>query len=180
MVESLDYEVLQKEGSFELRRYPLTILATVREKSDSDAFSILFGYISGDNSRREKVPMTAPVVSKDVGSERISMTVPVVSGNKSFSFVLPSRYSPTTVPKPSDPRVSIEVLPERQLAVLRFRGRAGARSVASHHMQLQESIRRFGLTSKGELFLMRYNPPFTPGFLRRNEVAVEVVSKRVA
>ena len=113
MVESQAYDVLRTEGLLEVRRYPLMMLATVRDMSDDDAFSILFRYISGDNSKREKVSMTAPVVSRGTGSERIPMTVPVVSGKKSFSFVLPSDYSPSDVPEPGDPRIDIEVLPGR-------------------------------------------------------------------
>jgi len=158
----------------EVRRYPLMMLATVRDMSDNDAFSILFRYISGDNSKREKVSMTAPVVSRGTGSERIPMTVPVVSGKKSFSFVLPSDHSPSDVPEPGDPRIDIEVLPSRDLAVLRFRGRAAERAVVDRYEELLSSVKSSGLTPKGEPFLMRYNPPFMPGFFRRNEVAVEV------
>jgi hypothetical protein len=150
------------------------MLATVRDLPDDDAFNILFRYISGENSKAEKVPMTAPVMSTDAGSERIAMTVPVVSDHKSFSFVLPSSYSVTDVPEPRDPRVRIEVLPSRQLAVMRFRGRAGEQAVAERYAELTDAVKRAGLISRGEPFLMRYNSPFTPGFLRRNEVAAEV------
>lgn len=174
MVQSLRYDVLRSYGDFELRRYPLTILATVRGMDDYDAFGILFSYISGSNTRGEKVAMTTPVVSAESGPEKIPMTVPVVSGERSFSFALPPSYSPGEVPAPKDGRVEIEVLPGREVAVARFRGRTGERTVAERREALLGAVRRSGLSPKGEPFLMRYNPPFTPGFLRRNEVAVEV------
>ncbi len=175
MVESTAYEVLRSEGVLEIRRYPLMQLATVRGMSDDDAFRVLLDYISGGNRRREKVPMTAPVVSGTQGTERIPMTVPVVSRPRSFSFVLPSSYPPHGVPEPVDSRVEIEVLPGRELAVIRFRGRTGERSVAERYSSLLAAVKRSGLAPRGEPFLMRYNPPFVPGFLRRNEVAVEVL-----
>lgn len=174
MVEHLRYDVLRSDGRFELRRYPLYVLATVEGLSDDDSFRILFGYISGENSRREKVSMTVPVVSSDQAHERIPMTVPVVSGGSRFSFVLPAKYPPSEVPEPSDGRVRIEVVPGRELAVMRFRGRAGERSVVARTEELMSAVKASGLVVVGESFVMRYNPPFTPGFLRRNEVAVEV------
>ncbi len=84
MVKSLDYEVARSYGAFELRRYPLTILATVRGMGDDDAFRVLFDYISGRNRRREKVAMTTPVLSSEGASEQIPMAVPIVSDIKSF------------------------------------------------------------------------------------------------
>jgi hypothetical protein len=175
MTESLSYEVLRSSGPYEVRRYPLVILATVRGMSDYEAFSILFRYISGENSRTEKVPMTAPVMSGVAVSEHIPMTVPVVSDPTSFSFALPSGYSPADTPEPSDRRVNLEVVPGRHLAVLRFRGRAGQRAVAGRYKELSEWVGKAGLSPKGSPFLMRYNPPYIPGFLRRNEVATEVL-----
>lgn len=174
MVEHLAYDVVSSHGKLEVRRYPLTIVATVRGASDYDAFSLLFSYISGNNSRREKVPMTTPVVSREGSSEPIPMTAPVLSDSGSFSFVLPSSYSVGTVPDPADPRVEIGVQPPRFLAVLRFRGRTKTHTVAERYKELRSLVKSRGLTAKGEPFLMRYNPPFVPGLFRRNEVAVEV------
>lgn len=178
MVESLRYEVVTSHDRFEVRRYPLTVLATVHGMSDDDAFSLLFSYISGDNSRKEKVPMTAPVFSSDEHSVHIPMTSPVISNSRSLSFVLPSVYRPGEVPEPLDRRVQMEVLPERQVAVLRFRGRTRSREVEERTRELLDEVRSKGLVPSGDTFLMRYNPPFTPGFLRRNEVAVEVGPSR--
>lgn len=174
MVQRLDYQVVRSYGAFELRRYPLTILATVRGMDDYEAFSILFDYISGGNRRKQKVAMTAPVLSDEGASERIPMAVPIVSGTRSFSFVLPPSYSPTDVPEPLDPRVVVEVVPGRELAVMRFRGRTGERKVSERSQALMDVVAWSGLSARGSPFLMRYNPPFTPGFLRRNEVAIEV------
>jgi hypothetical protein len=174
MVDTLEYEVVSSFGRLELRRYPLTILASVKGAEDDDAFSLLFSYISGENSMSEKVPMTTPVVSSRPRPVKIAMTTPVLSDPGSFSFVLPSSYSPSSAPEPADPRVSLEILPPRRLAVLRFRGRTGERVVAERSRELLRMVDSARLRRKGEPFLMRYNPPFIPGLFRRNEVAVEV------
>jgi hypothetical protein len=177
MTETLEYQVVRPLGPVEIRRYPMVILATVKEPDDDAAFSILFRYISGDNEAGERIAMTAPVVSQRGRGERIEMTTPVITGPSSFSFALPAKYDLRSAPRPRDPRITIEVVPPRLIAVLRFSGRAYAREVIAREQELLEALKKSNVATKGSPFLMRYNSPFTPGFLRRNEVGVEVVSE---
>jgi hypothetical protein len=170
VVDSAQYEVEKAEDDIEIRRYPKMILATVYGHSDNDAFGILFDYIAGNNKSRRKISMTVPVIS----SEKIAMTAPVISDTRSFSFVMPASYDMDTIPDPLDPRARIEEVPERRLAVMRFRGYAGARALGMRTSRLLEFTEGRGLATRGEPFLMRYNPPFTPGFLRRNEIGIEI------
>jgi effector-binding domain-containing protein len=167
-VETPRYEVVRRIDGVEVRKYPQMLLATAR--GDDDLFNILFRYISGANERSSKISMTSPVITP----EQIAMTSPVVSQRDSMSFIVPSSYNRDTVPKPTDPRISIEELPSRTLAVLRFSGLARSGTVDAKKKTLIETLTRNRLKIKGEVVLMRYNPPFTPWFLRRNEVAVEV------
>jgi hypothetical protein len=175
MTESLEYEVVRTIGEVEIRRYPVVLLATVAESADDSAFSILFRYISGDNQAGEKIAMTAPVVSQKARGERIAMTTPVISSSSSFSFALPAKYSAATAPQPLDPRIKVEAIPSRLVAALRFSGHAYAREVIVREKELLKVLKDNGIATKGEPFLMRYNSPFAPGFMRRNEVGVEVV-----
>jgi hypothetical protein len=177
MTESIDYEVIRSMGPVEIRKYPMVILATVNDPDDDTAFSILFRYISGDNEGGERIAMTAPVVSQRARGERIEMTSPVISDTASFSFALPSRYDLRTAPRPLDPRVRIIGVPSRLVAALRFSGRAYAREVIVREDELLKVLKEIGIATKGSPFLMRYNSPFAPGFLRRNEVGVEVVDQ---
>jgi hypothetical protein len=170
MTERISYSIARTVGDIEIRRYPNVMLATVRGYSDNEAFGILFDYISGSNKSRKKIQMTAPVIS----SEKIPMTVPVVSGTGSFSFVLPSSYSMDTVPEPLDARARIEEIESRHVAVIRFRGYTSDKNVKPKITVLLDKLRKNGIDPHGEPFLMRYNPPFTPGFMRRNEVGIEV------
>ena len=168
MVETPSYEVLRRIESIEIRKYPPMLLATA--KGDVDLFSLLFRYISGANKGSKKISMTAPVITP----EKIAMTSPVVTNVDSMSFLLPSIYNHETVPEPIDPHIIIKEQSARTLAVLRFSGWARSDTVEAKKKLLLETLRRNNIESKGEVVLMRYNPPFTPWFLRRNEVAVEV------
>jgi hypothetical protein len=168
LVEEPKYEILRSFDEVEIRRYPTILLATAR--GGSDLFGMLFRYISGANKGSAKISMTAPVITP----EKISMTSPVLTGGDTMSFVTPSSYTRETVPEPTDPRISIEEVPQRVLAVLRFSGWARESTVEKKKQILLDNLIKNGLRAKGEVILMLYNPPFTPWFLRRNEVAVEV------
>jgi hypothetical protein len=114
--------------------------------------------------------MTAPVIT----SRQIPMTAPVVSDQQSMSFVMPPGSDRDSIPEPLDPRVRITAMPSREIAVIRFRGYARQSEVAAAERRLQEGLKTAGIAMTGPPFLMRYNPPWTPGFLRRNEVGIEI------
>ena len=171
MVETPSYEVLTRIDGVEIRLYPKLILATVSGDGVRAPFRILFEYISGDNSGGSKISMTAPVITP----ERIDMTAPVISGGGSMSFVVPSKYTMESVPVPNDGRVRIHELPERRVAVIRFRGWAREKSVERQKATLISVLQKNGVETVGEPFLMRYNSPWTPGIMRRNEVGIEIV-----
>jgi hypothetical protein len=168
LVETPSYEATRKLGDVEIRRYPQLFLATA--KGDADLFGLLFRYISGANKGSSKISMTAPVITP----EEISMTSPVVTDADSMSFIVPSKYTRETIPEPTDPHITINEQPARLLAVLRFSGLARSDTVEKKKKVLLETLRRNNMETRGDVIVMRYNPPFTPWFLRRNEVAVEV------
>jgi hypothetical protein len=170
MVEEAPYEETGTIGKVELRKYPMLRVATVSGSSENEAFGILFRYISGKNRAEQKIAMTAPVLT----SEQIEMTAPVLSDSGSMSFVLPSRYAEEDPPEPEDPRVQIRTIPPREVAVLRFKGYADPPSVAANTQQLLLILEQHNISTESKPFLMRYNAPIVPGFLRRNEVGVEI------
>jgi len=170
MVEKVSYDVLKKLGDIEIRKYPEIILAVVKEHDDDTGFGLLFNYISGENITQKKIKMTAPVIS----SEKIQMTAPVISQNNYMAFIVPSSYNKENVPKPTNPKVIIEIQPSKTVAVLRFSGYSSYKNIERNKQKLLTEIKTHKLKTKGEPYLMRYNSPFAPGFIRRNEVAVEV------
>jgi len=174
MVEKIKYNVLKKIDDIEIRQYPELILAVVEKTDDNNSFNILFDYISGNNYKKDKIKMTAPVIS----STKIEMTTPVISRNNYMAFVLPSSYNKNNVPNPLNPKIKIEIQPKKQLAVLRFSGYTSEVTVEKMKEHLLNSLKKLNIKFKGTSFLMRYNSPFTPGFLRRNEIAVEISNNK--
>jgi len=170
MTQEVPYNVKKKIEDVEIRNYPEVIFAVVEDNSDDSGFGLLFQYISGENKTRSKIAMTAPVIT----SEKIAMTTPVVTGKNYMAFALPSFYKKETVPLPTNPAVRIEIHPEKTMAVLRFNGRTNETRVQKSIQKLITMLKNHTMQKKGEPVLMRYNSPFTPGFLRRNEVAVEI------
>ena len=175
MVQSVKYEVVRKLNKVEIRRYPKIIVAKVAN-CESDSFGLLFRFISGDNKQKEKVKMTTPVVSQD-DSREIAMTSPVLSDFSNvgyMAFVMPSEFGLEATPLPLDSRVKIEELPPRSVAVLRFSGSWSEAHFEEKTKELLQELENAKVKTIGSVFTMLYNPPFTPSFLRRNEVAVEV------
>jgi hypothetical protein len=168
LVKTISYEVVERLGGVEVRKYPSMVAAKVDGYGDS-GFNLLFSFISGQNKKKAKVAMTAPVVS-----EKIAMTAPVLSDAGSIAFVMPEGYTMETTPQPTDGRVKIVEFPPRYLAALRFSGRWTERVFQARSEELLGELQKAGIETKGEAFSMRYNAPFTPWFMRRNEVAVEV------
>ena len=168
MVEQTKYQVIKKIDKIEIRRYPRLVIARVDGYGDG-GFNLLFDFITGNNRRQSKVEMTAPVVS-----EQIKMTAPVLSETGSIAFVMPEKLSFEATPEPLDDRVKIVELPERLVAVLRFSGRWSSSIFTEKSKELLEILKKAGIHIIGNVFSMRYNGPFTPWFLRRNEVAIVI------
>ena len=184
--EEPGFNLLEKDGNFELREYAPFIVAETRveagfEEAGSVAFQRLFRYISGDNLAQQKIAMTAPVTqsSGTPRGEKIAMTAPVsqVADGRAFlvAFTLPSTYTLATAPKPRDPTVRIREVPPQLIACWRYSGRWTLANYRDSETLLRERIKSRGLVVRGEPVLARYNPPFTPWFLRRNEVLIPVV-----
>ena len=180
-IEEPRFKVLEQQGSFELREYPTYVVAETRVEAGfatagNVAFQRLFGYISGKNVAQQKIAMTAPVTQS--GGEKIAMTAPVsqVADGDAYrvAFTLPATYSLQTAPKPLDPTVQIRELPAQVVACWRYTGRWTESNYRDNEKLLLEQIAKRGLVIRGEPVLARYNPPFTPWFMRRNEVLIPV------
>lgn len=184
-IEEPEYRIRQKTELFELRDYPPYLVAEARikapfENAGAEAFSILAGYIFGNNRSQQKIGMTAPVNQMSL-SEKIEMTAPVSltaadGGGEAYviSFVMPARFTLENLPTPLDQRVIIREMPARTMAVLSFSGDWSQSRYLAHETKLLAAVLDAGLQSAGKPVFARYNPPFMPWFLRRNEVMIEV------
>jgi len=180
--EEAKYALLEKDGNFELRQYEPHIVAETMVEGDfstvgNEGFSRLFNYISGDNRSRRSVAMTAPV-TQQAASEKIAMTAPVGQegdgGKWRITFVMPSLYTMETLPEPADPKVQLKKVPGSLMAAIRYSGTWSRKRYEAKKDQLMAQIQKRGLKPLGGAIWARYNPPFMPWFLRRNEVLIPV------
>ncbi|MCU0973336.1 MAG: heme-binding protein [Burkholderiales bacterium] len=183
-IEEPDFRVLERGGAFELREYAPHLIAETSVQADFDragnvAFQRLFRYISGDNTAAQKIAMTAPVTQSRPKGEKIAMTAPVtqVASDAGYlvAFVVPAKYTPDTVPQPNDPTVHIREIPAQRVAVWRYSGRWTTANYEQHEAALRRAMDARGLSATGEPILARYNSPFMPSFMRRNEVLIPVM-----
>ena len=183
-IEIPKYRVLEQEGAYELREYSPYLLAETEVEAGfmnagNIAFGRLFRYISGANSAQTEIAMTAPVEQRGRGEgEKIAMTAPVEQsrgeGVYRVGFVVPRKYSRDTVPKPLDPRVSIREVGARKVAVWRYSGRWTEENFREHEQQLRQILTRKQLQAEpgDSAIIARYDAPFMPWFMRRNEVII--------
>lgn len=183
-LETPKYEVVQSFSDFEVRRYAPYVVAETRVEGaqkdvGNEAFSRLGGYIFGNNRGARKIAMTAPVAQAPAEGQKIAMTAPVAQSRADgdtwlVQFMMPSEFSLDTLPEPKDPRVYLRLLPPRTFAVVRYSGTWSKSNYDEHLAVLRAGLAREGLAAKGEPTWARYNPPFTPWFLRTNEILIEV------
>eukprot|EP00882_Tetradesmus_deserticola_P003204 GHRQ01003397.1.p1 GENE.GHRQ01003397.1~~GHRQ01003397.1.p1 ORF type:complete len:250 (+),score=104.41 GHRQ01003397.1:109-858(+) len=192
----------------ELRQYAPMLIAEVAvsgtmRQASSSGFRKIANFIFGNNKAAgqgsEKIAMTSPVRMEIEGSsnkqqgssEAIAMTSPVImemagteslpngaAGDVKMSFVMPSKYSAASLPKPNNADVAIREVPGHTAAVLTFRGHVRGRELVEKKKQeLIALLAEEGLVPVGDVKLYQYHPPFTYGWQRVNEVLYEVREK---
>jgi len=164
--ETARYEVLEKDGDFELRRYDAhAVVATpLKDGGQNGGFGRLFRYISGENEGERKIEMTTPVF------------MPAGEGGEpgEMQFVVPAAVAEAGAPAPTDPTLKLKTMAAGRYAVIRYRGVARAEDRKARLEELRVEIAARGLEGAGEPVHAGYDPPWTPGPLRRNEVLVPV------
>jgi hypothetical protein len=183
--EEPEYQVVRAFAGIEVRQYSAYAVAEVvvagpAGEAGSQAFPILAGYIFGKNKGERKFAMTAPVTQTAV-PVKLQMTAPVTQTTAPngflVQFVLPKGVTATTAPEPLDPRVQLrEVLPS-EVAVIRYSGFWSESNYSEHLTKLQAALRAADLAWTGEAVYSRYNAPFTPWFMRRNEIWLHLASR---
>ncbi len=176
--EEPDYQVVRQLPDVEIRAYPGYAVAEVlvdgpAEDAGGQAFPILAGYIFGKNKGDRKLAMTAPV-TQAAAPVKLEMTAPVTqtasTGGFVVQFVLPKGVTAASAPEPVDPRVRLRDIAPARMAVVRYSGFWSASNYQEHLELLQARLRAAGVAWKGDPVFSRYNAPFVPWFLRRNEI----------
>ena len=182
-VEIAPYRVIKSDNQqkTELRHYERLVLVSAPMRGGMDegkngAFYKLFDYISGKNTERSKIAMTAPVFLDNTGVE-IPMTAPVFmedAQQSTMSFVLPASFTLDTAPLPQDPDVKLHEMSDYTAAVITFSGVLERDSIDKQRMLLETWIESKGYKITGPYKAAGYNPPFTIPALRRNEVLIPI------
>lgn len=166
VTETPKYTVVEKDGDFEVRDYPrLALVSTGMSPDDrgmDGAFGRLFRFISGSNEAEQKISMTTPVLVEGVRGE-----------NGTMSFIVPEGVA-GNAPKPRDSNVGLRAHPGGRFAVLRFKGGRSAEVELKAMEALRAETAKRHIATEGTAFFAFYDPPWTPTFLRRNEVMIRI------
>jgi SOUL heme-binding protein len=178
-IEEPAFELTGKLGDIEIRRMAPYTVAEVRVpgpagEAGNQAFPILAGYIFGKNKGEKKFAMTAPVIQTAAPPMKMAMTAPVTQSATAdgfvVQFVLPNGVTPATAPDPLDERVRLREVPETTLGVVVYSGTWSQANYDEHLQKLKTALTSAGLAWTGEPVFSRYNGPWTPWFMRRNEI----------
>ncbi len=177
-IEEPVYEVVRKFNDVEIRQYAPYVVAEIlvdapADKAGGQAFPILAGYIFGNNNGATKLPMTAPVIqTRALGP--FEPATPSASRSADYGhvvqFILPKGVSPESSPVPKDERVHVRDVAPLRVAAIVYSGTWSTRNYEEHLTKLKAILAEKGISWQGEAVYARYNPPFTPWFLRRNEI----------
>lgn len=183
-VEQPEYRVverIEKNAIIEIRDYAPMIVAETevtgeRQEAITKGFRVIADYIFGNNTAAQKVPMTSRVAQQS--SEKIAMTAPVMQQSVGYTwrvrFVMPSKYTMETLPKPNNSAVELREVPRKLFAVIRFSGSAVEDNLKRRTKELNAFVSEKNFVPLSEPAYAFYNPPWTLPFLRRNEVMVEI------
>ena len=182
-IEEPKYTVVRQYDGFEIREYAPYLVAEVTvpgpaEEAGNQGFRILAAYIFGKNRGERKISMTAPVAQAPAPT-KIEMTAPVTQAGASdgyiVQFTMPSEYILETLPEPLDPQVKLKEVPAGRVAVIRYSGTWSERNYKEHLEKLQRGVEAAGLRTTGSPIYSRYNAPFVPWFMRRNEIWLKLI-----
>jgi DNA gyrase inhibitor GyrI len=161
---SAPYRLVRSQGKFQVRDYPALVLVQTPMQATNGSFMRLFHYIDRQNSAQQKISMTTPVFMTRGPT------------NDTMAFVLPAGLALDRAPKPADETVNLQAMPAGRFAVLRFSGGRNARREAAALDDLQNWLQQESLTPAGGPIYGYFDPPWTPSFLRRNEVMLRLAN----
>jgi hypothetical protein len=170
MTEKQEFRVIRTYKEFELREYKPCVIAEVKVSEQysiatNSAFSSLFKYISKGNRASQKIAMTAPVIAANRSEE-------LTSDEWYISFVMPSGSTIGHLPFPNDPHVKLRELDTEICVAKSFKGKATSELTEQMTRQLRADAEKVHIALSDETRICRFDPPFKPGFMQRNEIVI--------
>ncbi|MDG1296543.1 MAG: heme-binding protein [Saprospiraceae bacterium] len=171
-IETYPFTVVKTYDQFEVRQYEASLFTTVKlntqgyEESSGRGFSILAGYIFGNNDRNEKIAMTSPVAMS-------------LEDSVTMMFMVPSALSKETLPTPGQSGIEFMEEPAKTVAAIRFKGWANDDKIKKYREELTASLEAEGIAHTNRFYYLGYNPPYEV-INRKNEIIVELKSEETA
>ncbi|KAL4194661.1 hypothetical protein AMTRI_Chr05g69610 [Amborella trichopoda] len=165
-LETPKYEILKRTSDYEVRKYDSFVVVETKGDtlSGSTGFNDVAGYIFGQNSLKDKIPMTTPVFTQASDGK----STPVL-----IQIVLPMNKELDSLPSPIKETVTLRKVAENIAAVTKFSGKPTEDIVLEKQKALRSALLRDGLKAQPGCLLARYNDPGrTWSFLMRNEVLI--------
>ena len=165
-IETYPYVVNKKYDQFEIRSYKATLFTSVKlstkkyKEASSKGFSILAGYIFGNNNRNEKIAMTSPV----------SMSL---KDSTTMMFMVPKKYKKETLPQPNLSNIKFKEEPAKTVAAINFSGWTNDKKIKKYKQKLKDALEKEGILYKNRFQFLGYNAPYEV-FNRKNEIIVEL------
>lgn len=165
-IETYPYKVTKTYDSFEIRDYEPTLFTSVKlstknyKESSSKGFSILAGYIFGDNDRNEKIAMTSPVA--------MTLEDPIT-----MLFMVPKKFEKEKLPQPNQPQIVFKKEPAKTVAAISFNGWADDDKIEHYKKNLKFALEKEEIPYTNRFYFLGYNAPYEV-FNRKNEVIVEL------
>ena len=165
-IETYPYKVTKVYDNFEIRDYESTLFTSVKlstknyKESSSKGFSILAGYIFGDNDRNEKIAMTSPV----------AMTL---EDSMTMLFMVPKKFKKETLPQPNQAEIVFKNEPAKTVAAITFNGWADDEKIERYKQDLKLALDAQKIPYTNRFYFLGYNAPYEV-FNRKNEVIVEL------
>jgi hypothetical protein len=165
-IETYAYDTTKTFDNFEIRTYKSTLFTSVKlstknyKESSSKGFSILAGYIFGDNDRNEKIAMTSPVAMS-------------LDDSMTMLFMVPKKFDKETLPQPNQSQIVFTEEPAKTVAAISFKGWANDEKIETYKQQLKLALDKQGITYTNRFYFLGYNAPYEV-FNRKNEVIVEL------
>ena len=164
-IETYPYTIVKKYEKFEIRNYESRLFTSVTlptnryENASSNGFSILAGYIFGNNKTNEKIAMTSPVAM----SLEDSMTM---------MFMVPEEKK-ETLPEPNSKEIKFRKEPPKTVAAITFGGWADQEKINRCKSELIDALESNNISYTQKFYFLGYNAPYET-YNRRNEVIVEL------
>ena len=160
--EEANYQVMKKNGIYEIRKYSDRLVIETEISNQGNSFRKLFNYISGNNENNEEIKMTTPVTQVEK------------KGNMTMQFYLPLRFNKENTPVPSNSDIKILNIKEGYYAVIKYSGRASDKNFTKHKSILENELKKDNISILSAPIKATYDGPFTLPMNRRNEAMFEI------